>query len=66
MLEDFDDFMQNKTCKCIEMCVFACLDTLSSDSTSFWFKICEKKNFTIARRLAIIEHESLHYCEILL
>ena len=37
MLEDFDNSMQNKTFKF--MCVFACLDCLSSDSTSFWFKI---------------------------
>ena len=67
MLEVFDDSMQNKTCKCIEMCVFACLNSLPRYSTSFWFKIYEeKKNFTIARCFAIIEHELLHYCETLL
>ena len=66
MLKDFDDYMQNKTCKCIKMTVFACLDSLPSDSISFWFKICEEKNFTIASCFAIIEHESHHYCETLL
>ena len=40
ILKDFDDSMQNK---CIEMCVFAYLESSSSDSTSFWFKICEEK-----------------------
>ena len=65
MLEDFDDSLQNKTSKCIEMCIL--LWTLyQSDSTSFWFKICEEKNCTIARRFAIKEHELLHYCETLL
>ena len=34
-LADFDDFTQNKTCKGIEMSVSACLDSFSSDSTSF-------------------------------
>ena len=66
MLKDFVDFMQNKTGKCMEMSVFGCLDCLSSDSTRFWFNICEEKNFTIAKRFALIEHESLHYCERLL
>ena len=50
----------------IEMFVFACLDYLLSASTSFWFKICEKKNFTVASRFSILEHETLHYCETLL
>ena len=48
------------------MYVFACLECLSRNSTSFWLKICEEKNFTIVRRFAIIEHESLHCCETLL
>ena len=66
ILGDFDNFMQNKTCKCIEMWVFTRSDCFSSESRSFWFKIREEKNFTIARRFAIVEHESLHYCETLL
>ena len=51
MLEDFDNSVQNKTSKYIEMCVLLVWTLYPGDSTGFRFKICEEKN--------------LHYCEAL-
>ena len=50
MLKDFEDSMQNKTCKCNrnEMSFFAYLRFFSDSTSGFWFKIYEKR---------------LHYCE---
>ena len=55
IMVEFDNFMQNKTSKYIEMSIFVCLEYILSDSTSFWSKLARKT-----------EYETLHYCETLL